>query len=497
MVVYIGLKPSQCKESKKDVDLDSKFGVRIDKLPVFRKGDVSEHNTADKKIWVSYRHGVYDITPWVSTHPGGSKILLAAGKPLELFFNTYAVHKSEHVLEIMEEYRIGNLHPDDMKETIKDSDDPYVNDPSRHPALAVNSEKPFNAETPQELLTDSYATPNDLFFVRNHLPVPKVDMKKYTLEITGEGVKRPIKLTVEDLKKRFKVHTVTAALQCAGNRRTEMNKFRMVKGLSWGTNAISNAEWTGVKLSDVLKYAGVPEADVEHILLQGMDKDMENVPYEASIPAATAFDPRKDVLLAFEMNGETLPLDHGYPLRALVPGVIGARQVKWLYKIIASKEESHSLWQRRDYKSFNPSIGWDDVDFSKSIAIQEYPVQSAICEPKDGAILEDDEEVTVKGYAWSGGGRGIIRVDVSINAGKSWIDATLHDAKQPMHREWGWTLWEITVPIPKDHSGKLDVICKALDTSHNVQPETAVGIWNLRGLVHNAWHHIQVKVPDE
>ena len=398
----------------------------------------------------------------------------------------------------MEELRIGNIHPDDKIPASKhlSEDDPYKNDPERHPALLVNSETPFNAELPAELLPDNFLTPNDLFFVRNHLPVPKINDKNYKIEITCDGWGKPMTLSVDQLKQRFCKHTITATLQCAGNRRSEMAEYKGVKGLNWGMTAISNAEWTGVKLRDVLTYAGIREEDVEHVHFTGLDKDIAGAHYEASIPAGTAFDPRKDVLLAFEMNGEPLPLDHGYPMRVIAPGIAGARQVKWLTRIKASKTESQGHWQQNDYKQFNPSIDWHNVDFSKSVAIQEYPIQSAICEPQEGATVDSCDEVTLKGYAWSGGGRGIIRVDVSLDGGKSWDVADLHKIQQPMHREWAWTLWEATLPIPQTLRGKkLDIVCKAIDTSHNAQPEKAEGIWNLRGLIHNAWHHVHVKVP--
>ena len=130
------------------------------------------------------------------------------------------------------------------------------------------------------------------------------------------------------------------------------------------------------------------------------------------------------------------------------------------------------------------------------MAIQEYPIQSAICEPSPGTTLDDSEEVTFKGYAWSGGGRGIIRVDVSIDGGKTWQCADLEKDKQPLHREWAWTIWEVTLPIPKHMRGKqLELVCKAVDTSHNAQPDSIDGIWNLRGLIHNAWHRVKVNVP--
>ena len=255
-----------CKES----DIKSRAGERIPGLPNYRKSDISSHKTADKRIWVTYRDGVYDITDFIEGHPGGEKILLAAGGRLEPFWHMYAVHKNESVYEMLEELRIGNTHPDDKVEVIKqDLNDPYSQDPARHPALKVNSEKPFNAETPAQLLTDNILTPNELFFVRNHLPVPKVDLKKFQLEILSTAKTKPVKFTLHDLKTKFKVHTITATVQCAGNRRTHMATHKPVKGLSWGAAAISNAEWTGVKLVDVLHHCGIKEDDFKHIIFEG------------------------------------------------------------------------------------------------------------------------------------------------------------------------------------------------------------------------------------
>lgn len=480
-----------CKES------ETKVGGRRKDLPDFRQADITSHNTEKKGIWVTYKDGVYDITQFIESHPGGKKkILLAAGGQLEPFWEMFAQHQNPEVYEILEELRIGNIHPDDKKGMVtKKGDDPYRNDPKRHPALKVNSNKPFNAETPEALLCDNFITPNELFFVRNHLPVPKVDKKNYKLEIMGEGLKKSMSFGIDELSKKFKVITITAALQCAGNRRSEMGKAKPVKGLTWNTCAISNAEWTGVKLCDILESAGFKEKAGYHVIFQGLDKDMEGIPYEASIPIETAMDPKREVLLGFKMNGKEIPVDHGYPLRIVVPGSAGARQVKWVSKVIVSPTESTSHWQQNDYKTFNPSTDWDTVDFSKAVAIQDYPIQSAICEPQDKAVLEDEDEVTVAGYAWSGGGRGIIRVEVSIDGGKTWHEAKLQNEDQRLHRQWAWTLWNVAVPIDKKLQGKLNIICKAVDTSHNQQPESAEGIWNLRGLINNAWHRIEVTVP--
>jgi len=205
-----------------------------------------------------------------------------------------------------------------------------------------------------------------------------------------------------------------------------------------------------------------------------------------------------------------MPLDHGAPLRVVVPGFVGARQVKWVSKIIASKEEAHSTWQRGPaYKGFNPSVlSYDGLDVEKYQSIQEYPVVSAICNIRNGQMVQLDKEydddgnvtrstVLLKGYAWSGGGRGIIRVDVSPD-GKTWYDAKLQRPDQPYGREWAWTLWEARIPIKLENKqGEVQFCCKAIDTSYNSQPDSTEGIWNARGVLNHAWHRVKVEVKDE
>jgi len=215
------------------------------------------------------------------------------------------------------------------------------------------------------LLVDRYVTPNDLFYVRNHLPVPP--SAAADVQLSGVGLRRPVSLSVADLRRRFAARTVTTTMPCAGNRRADMtaDDGRAVRGLPWGVGAVGTARWTGAPLSDVLEWAGAREDRVGHVVFQGGDADHEGQPYETSIPAATAFDPRRDVLLAYEMNGRELPVDHGYPLRVIVPGTIGARQVKWLRRIILSRDESQSFWQQKDYKTVNPSTSWETADLSQ------------------------------------------------------------------------------------------------------------------------------------
>ncbi|XP_052425254.1 sulfite oxidase, mitochondrial isoform X2 [Carassius gibelio] len=476
-------------------------------LPVYSLEEVTKHCSLDTGVWVTYKGGVYDITEFVAIHPGGDKILLAAGGALEPYWALYAVHQQDHVLEILSEYKIGVLNPESYKKQESANPlDPYSAEPTRHPALQINSLKPFNAEPPASILSDNYITPSVIFFKRNHLPVPRVDPEAYRLEIEGlsGGV---VSLSLSELKSRFPKHTITATLQCAGNRRSEMNAVKQVKGLNWGIAAISNATWSGARLRDVLLYYGFgPEvaAKAKHVQFEGLDRDVTGTAYGASIPLNKAVSEEGDVLLAYEMNGEDLPPDHGFPVRVVVPGVVGARNVKWLGKIVVSDEESNSHWQQNDYKGFSPGTDWDTVDFKSAPAIQELPIQSAITHPAEGTSVDrSDREVTVKGYAWSGGGREVVRVDVSVDGGKTWHVAKLRTSDQGEHpapppppgRAWAWKLWEIDVPIPH-RAQELEIVCKAVDSGYNMQPDTVAPIWNLRGVLSNAWHRVKVKVTE-
>lgn len=434
---------------------------------------------------------------------------------------------------------MGELRAEDRKkqQAVKSSD-PYASDPERHPVLRINSLKPFNAEPPPEILTDSYITPSAVFFKRNHLPVPHVDPASYRLHVEGLPA-GTLTLSLHELKTKFPKHTVTATLQCAGNRRSEMNKVKQVKGLNWGIAAISNATWAGAKLRDVLLAAGYgPDVArwARHVQFEGLDKDVTGTTYGASIPLNKAVSEEGDVLLAYEMNGEEIPADHGFPVRVVVPGTVGARNVKWLgkvsylvsfcfvvlsliscsnnpfiHQVVVSAEESSSHWQQNDYKGFSPGTDWDTVDFKSAPAIQELPIQSAVTTPADGAVIDRSaEEVTVKGYAWSGGGREVVRVDVSVDGGKTWHVAELRssDVKKgqetttqpppspPPGRAWAWKLWEATIPLPAG-AQEMEIVCKAVDNSYNMQPDTVPPIWNLRGVLSNAWHRVTVRIRED
>lgn len=468
---------------------------------LIRLAEVHEHNSKSDTFWVFRGNRVYDITDWIPNHPGGEVILRAVGSSIEPYWNIFTIHQKQDVYDILEQYFIGTIDPRDLvdgRAPAGDVDDPFKSDPKRHEDLIQHSARPCNSETPEKAL-GSYITPDEKFYVRNHLWVPDVadgDQHKLTIELPdGEEAM----YTVADLRSKFKEYTVTATMQCSGNRRSHMTQnSRPTNGLQWGVGAMSNAEWTGVRLRDVLADAGLPVSDVpdevQHVQFVGAEA------YGASIPIEKAVSKHGDVLLVYAMNGKPLMRDHGFPLRALVPGHVAARSVKWLNKIVLSDEESTSQWQRRDYKCFGPNVG-SKPDWDSAPAIQETPVQSAITAVRqlradrlDNSDLArvyglEEESVVVEGYAFAGGGRRIVRVDVSPDDGKTWQQAQILQADEKGAKAWSWRQWRLAFP---SHELSGHICVKAVDESYNTQPEYYAPYYNVRGNLSNGWHRVSV-----
>ncbi len=192
-------------------------------------------------------------------HISGEKILLAAGGPVEPFWDIYTIHKTPEVKDILDSMLIGRNDQSEAEGSVQQNAmKPYANEPKRHPGMVVNSLTPFDAESPPEILTNNFKTPNDVFYIRNHLPVPQIDPKEYKLKIVLPG-NQEASLTLDKLKNDFKKTTIVATLQCAGNRRTDMGLHKKIYGASGGHTSISNAEWGGVLLRDVLLEMGLDE----------------------------------------------------------------------------------------------------------------------------------------------------------------------------------------------------------------------------------------------
>jgi len=221
--------------------------------------------------------------------------------------------------------------------------------PSSSVGLIIRQKEPTNLETPLDQ-ADSYLTPTELFYIRSHFPAPKLELASYELHIDG-AVRRPLSLSYQQLRD-MPSETRVATLECAGNSRVFL--VPQVSGAQWELGAVGNAEWTGVPLAALLERAGLEE-DACEIVLEGADRGTpkeEPVPpgqisYSRSLPRDKAL--QREVLIAYQMNGRDLPLNHGYPVRAVVPGHYGMASVKWLTHVHAVREPFRGYWQTSDY----------------------------------------------------------------------------------------------------------------------------------------------------
>lgn len=446
---------------------------------------------------------------------------MAGGADLAPFWNVYRQHYRGHVVAWMEKYRVGTLSADDRAKVEAESfefPDAFEDDPKRDPDLLGTTQKPWCGEPRIEKLIQSYYTPNGLFYVRNHLPVPDIADDEWELEVSGNGI-RTHTFTLNDLKTKFKKHDVVSTLQCAGNRREDFHDVDKQIFISphWVAASISNAKWSGVRLRDVLEHCGLPVDDMalrrkrpagtEHVQFEGYDEDETGLNFGGSIPIDKAVDPYGDVILAYEMNGEPLPRDHGKPVRAVVPGHAGARQVKWLSKVIVSEVESNRPWHQKSYRGFAPDVSFEEhlskwpkgLRLDQAPIVQEMPVQSLVCYPPPNARVGTkggDGTITIKGVAWAGGGSGINRVDVSIDGGKVYTAAELFKpVSQGRRQQWAWTQFEKTFTLPPrvqaqlkaGREVKLTVTSKAVDAMFNTQPPAEVKerYYNARGVCIN------------
>lgn len=484
--------------------------------PIYTSDQVAENDGRDgKRIWMSYGGVVYDVTEFIANHPGGSeKIMEAAGGCLEPFWHTYRQHfASDMPTRLLEHMVIGRLADEDqerideqMEVLYETTEDPFANEPVRHKALRVHSEQSMNAEVPAHLLTKNYLTPNSLFYIRHHHPVPflttdQIKTFKLKVDLSAYG-KKPVSFSLEELKKMPQT-TITTTMQCSGNRRSGFNKYGRTSGTTWGQGAISTAQWTGVKLSYLLQQAGLDDAidaeeneGLQHVRMVSLDGLM------ASISIEKAMNPYGDCIVAYEMNGELLPRDHGYPLRVIVPGYGGIRNVKWVNKLELSKEEAEGPWQRGlNYKILPPAVtDASQVQIENMPAMNESSLYSGITEMEAGDFAKnaqpgDRVTMTVRGWAWAGGGRNVVRVDLTGDDSKSWVSAELKEgSSQRFGRAWAWTFWEAEVPALVKEDMSVEIACKAIDSSFNVQPESCDHVWNVRGLGNNSWFRMSYRL---
>jgi sulfite oxidase len=351
--------------------------------------------------------------------------------------------------------------------------------------LIVHGRAPFNAEPPLDRLRATFVTPPDLLYVRCHGDIPALDAGHRVS--VGGLVAAPFAFDRAELQARFAPHRVLSVMQCAGNRRADLRAVRPVSGDPWGGGAIGHAAWTGARLADLLRAAGCRDGDGLHVAFESCDRAETGdgaARFGVSIPLAKAMHP--DVLVAWAMDGQALTPEHGFPLRAVVPGYAGVRSPKWLSSITVQDRPSDAVQQSGDYKLFPPDMREETEDLSRGTTIDEMPVTSAICVPAPGARLAAGR-VEVSGYA-AASGRAIARVDLSGDGGRSWIQAAIEDhGGSP----WSWTFWRAPLDLPP---GEHELCVRAWDAAGQTQPALPDDVWNFKGYLSAAWHRVRVAV---
>jgi sulfite oxidase len=352
--------------------------------------------------------------------------------------------------------------------------------------MIVHQREPFNAETPRHALDGAPLTPTQAFYVRSHGAVPDlIGPDDWSVEVAGL-VERELVHSVAELGQWFAVTEELATLQCAGNRRSGLAAVREIPGEApWGPGATGTARWRGVRLADVLRAAGIRH-DARHVAFVGSDHSPEAVPpqlYGASIPLEKAL--ASEVLLATEMNGEPLPVLHGGPVRVLVPGFIGARSVKWVRRLELRAEPWDGYFQATAYRLLAPD---EKPAPGRGVELGEISLNADFLAPDHDSRLPAGE-VELRGYAIAGGIRTVTRVDVSADAGRTWMQAELLD--QPSR--WTWRLWRATLRLPP---GRHELRARAWDSSAAVQPERPETVWNPKGYVNSAWARLRLELVD-
>lgn len=463
--------------------------------PKYTRTQVAVNDGVDgKPTWVTYKTGVYDITEFRKIHPGGYLIMQAAGTDVMVFWDKWAWHhEAPLVASYLEKLRIGEL-VEGVVDSTEEAEDPYGSEPMRTKSIhTIFTERPFSSETAPTQLGASYLTSAEALYVRNHAPVPDVAWTEegmtreegcsaHELIFEIEGNDSTSTFTISQLREKFGVSTITSILQCAGNRASEDIAATGASGFSGGPyeriqcGMVGNAMWSGVLLGDLLPYL-YPEACKDasewHVVFEGADE------YQASTPLSRLLDRKNDCIIATHMNDEPLSPDHGYPARALLPGVAGARNVKWLQSITLSRNPSTMPWNEYYYKN------------AKLQHIQELPLQALVLGKTyyhrgEGAR----KTVILNGVAYGGGtGNAIARVEVSIDNGKTWQDAQLKTAevlKDASKSHFGWIRWSASIIAPTQGG---TVVCRATDSEGITQVEISP---KQKGYLFNGWSKIEI-----
>ena len=344
--------------------------------------------------------------------------------------------------------------------------------------LIIRSIRPPDFETPVSLL-NTFITPNDAFYVRSHIPIPQIDAATWALKIGGE-VNSPITLSLDEIKK-LPAFTITNTLECAGNGRAFFQPA--LAGIQWEKGAVGNARFTGARMSDVLKKAAVKSGGV-NVEMHAADRPPGTMPaFVRQVPMAKAMHP--DTVIAYEMNGEPIPLVHGAPLRAIVPGWEGAYSIKWLNALNVIAKDSDSFWVATGYRYPTRRVAPGAAVDAKDMApLTGLIVKSLITTPADGAS-QAVGKVVVGGFAWAGEDD-IKAVDISIDNGATWRPARLTGEQA----RYAWRRFEFEFNALRPESYL--ILSRATDAKGRIQP--AVSQWNPSGYLWNQYDSIRIEV---
>ena len=345
--------------------------------------------------------------------------------------------------------------------------------------LIIRNRHPIDLETPVTAL-DGRLTRNEDFFVRSHLGEPAAGLAPWSLDVVGL-VEKTLRLSLDDLKSLEQVK-IPAVLQCAGNGRAYFKP--LIPGLPWEKGAVGHAEWTGVRLADLLKKAGLAKSSA-HVHFLGADAPPtpKTPAFFRSIPIERALDPT--TLLATGMNGEPLPLLHGGPIRLVVPRWTGNHWMKWVRTITLAEAEASGFYNKTAYKMPKSPVAPDVTPKPEDLVpVTLMNVKSLITAPADGS-LQKPGLIEIRGVAWTGEGF-VNNVGVSTNLDPTWKAAALLDEPTP----GSWRRWTCQVELPK--SGKLIVRAQATDSNGQTQPESTP--WNKSGYLWNGIDSITISI---
>ncbi|MDM7274416.1 molybdopterin-dependent oxidoreductase [Sulfurihydrogenibium azorense] len=352
--------------------------------------------------------------------------------------------------------------------------------------LIMYSDRPPLLETPRSYFSKA-VTPNEAFFVRWHLSnIPtEVDLKEWRLTITG-NVNKTVSLTLDEIKSLFEPVSYYAVLQCSGNGRSFFEKKQTALGIQWKHGAMGNALWTGVRLADVLNYAGVKWDSLE-VAFKGLDK----APYpqtpdvERSLPIDKCL--YEDLILAYEMNGEPLHILNGFPLRLIVPGWYATHWIKSVTTITVLNQELKNFWMEEAYHIPDNACHCVPIGQkpSKTRIITQMNVKSVIGTPEDNTVVKLGQTVKIAGVAFDQG-YGIQDVLISFDGGKSWKPTSLGpDLGRYSFREWYYYFRPTT-------KGEVKVMVRAINKNGETQPIEAG--WNPGGYMWNGIDTIKINV---